>query len=735
MLLSPLEIALLARLASFCYRRRWFVVAAWIIVLVGVNVAGSSLGSAFSQSFSLPASDSQQAFELVGESGEGIRGEVVFKADAGLDDPAARARLDKLIEDIRNVPGVEVQSPFEPSPAAAGMVSDDRRIGYATVDLGDTFPIPPQMTTGVEDAVERAQGNGLQVELGGAFGAEEPGASEAIGLAAAVVILLLAFGSVLAMGLPLLTALFGLGVGSALVGLLAHVISIPELTTMLVAMIGIGVGIDYALFIVTRYRQGLDHGLDPKAAVVTAIDTAGRAVLFAGTTVVISLGGMLLMGIEFITGLGLATAVGVAVTMVASVTLLPAVLGFIGRNIDRLSIPGLGRNAHGSQTGVWFKWSRFLQRHPWPFAVIGIIVLIVATLPVLSMHIGTSDNSSLPTTSTVRRAYDLKVEAFGEGANTVILLVAKVPEGTTAQTLAPISAAVATHPNVDQAMPLFPLPNRSDVAVATIRPKTSGQDAATQQMIHDLRERVLPPAVDGTGIEVHVGGETALMEDMAELLQQRLPVFMGAVLGLSFLLLLVVFRSIVVPIKAVVLNLLSIGAAYGVVVAVFQWGWAASFFGVGNTGPIESFVPMMMFAILFGLSMDYEVFLLSRIKEEYDKTGDNAFAVADGLSATARVITAAALIMITVFGAFIFGEQRVIKEFGLGLSVAILIDASIVRMILVPATMELLGKANWWFPKWLSWLPVVHVEGKAADAEALDAELAELTEQEKVGRS
>jgi putative drug exporter of the RND superfamily len=732
------ETAVLARLARFCYRRRWIVLAVWVVALVGTNMASSALGDGFSQRFNLPASDSQKAMELLGGLGDGASGDIVFKADAGLADPAARARLDTLVSQIKAVPGVkEVETPFDPTPLAASKASPDGRIGYISVNLGNEFPLPEAMTTGVDRAVEAARAPGLQVELGGAFGAEGPGnTSELIAVGAAFVILIIAFGSLLAMGLPLLTALFGLGVGMASVGLISHLLSVPEFTTQLAAMIGLGVGIDYALFIVTRYRQGLADGLEPEAAVVKAIDTAGRAVLFAGTTVVISMGGMLLMGIEFIAGLGLGAAAVVAVTVAISVTLLPAILGFTGRNIDKLSVPGLGRNAHGSREGMWFKWSRFLQRRPWPFALAGLLLLVALSVPVLALRLGTSDNSSLPTSSTVRRAYDLKVEAFGAGANTTVVLVAKIPEGTTAAQLAPISQAVAAQPNVAAALPLFPLPTNPGVAAAMIRPKTSVQDEATQQMIVDLRDNVLPPVVAQVpGVEVHLGGETAIMDDLAALLQSRLPVFIGVVLGLSFLLLLVVFRSIVVPLKAVIMNLLSIGAAYGIVVAVFQWGWGASLFGVGNKGPIESFVPMMMFAILFGLSMDYEVFLLSRIKEEHDRTGDNGLAVADGLSATARVITAAALIMVMVFGAFVLGDQRVIKEFGLGLAVAILIDASIVRMVLVPATMELLGNANWWFPTWLSWLPVIHVEGGAEDDGSFDAELEEVLHQEKVGRT
>jgi RND superfamily putative drug exporter len=439
---------------------------------------------------------------------------------------------------------------------------------------------------------------------------------------------------------------------------------------------------------------------------------------------------MLLMGISFVSGLGISAAAVVAITMLAALTLLPAVLGFVGRNIDRLSIPGIGRNAHGSREGFWFRWSRFLQAHPWPFAILGLLILIALALPVLGLQLGSSDESSLPTTSTVRRAYDLKAEGFGPGASAPLVLVAEVPKGTDVKTLQPIVDAVAKTPGVAAASPFFLTPS-GEVAIAQVVPTTSGQDIATTDLMNNLRDHVLPAAVAGTGATVHVGGSTALFADMASILQSRLPVFIAVVLGLSFLLLLVVFRSVLVPLKAVIMNVLSIGAAYGILVAVFQHGTGASILGLGNTGPIESFLPMMMFAILFGLSMDYEVFLLSRIKEEYDRTGDNELAVADGLSATARVITAAALIMVTVFFTFSLGGERVIKEFGLGLAVAILIDATIVRMILVPATMELLGDANWWFPKWLEWLPTVHVEGHAAVNDAIDDELAVMLESDQ----
>ncbi|MDQ6697825.1 MAG: MMPL family transporter, partial [Actinomycetota bacterium] len=491
------------------------------------------------------------------------------------------------------------------------------------------------------------------------------------------------------------------------------------------AMIGLGVGIDYALFIVTRYRQGLSEGRNPHDAVTTAINTAGRAVLFAGTTVVISLGGMLLMGVTFVQGLGIGAASVVAVTMAASLTLLPAILGFAGHNIDKFSIPGMGKNAHGNRQGFWFRWSRFLQRNPWPAVAVGLIVLLGLSIPVLSLRLGSSDASSLPTSSTTRRAYDLKADGFGPGASSPLILAAQLPRGSSPQVLAPVRAAIAHAPGVES---VSPPPPRATGGVATmlVIPTTSQQNAKTLDTMNNLRDNVLPTATRGTGIQVHIGGPTALFSDLAAKLQSRLPLFIGVVLGLSFILMMVVFRSILVPLKAVVMNMLSIGAAYGVMVAVFEWGWGKNLIGLGSTGPVESFLPMMMFAILFGLSMDYEVFLLSRIKEEYDRSGHNDEAVADGLSATARVITAAAAIMVCVFGSFAFGDERVIKEFGLGLATAILVDATIVRMVLVPATMSLLGDANWWLPRWLRWLPAIHIDGNETAPTDLDAELANL---------
>jgi RND superfamily putative drug exporter len=717
------EFLVLARLARTSYRHRRLVLLGWVVALIALTVISNNAGTNWSQSFRLKGTDSQAATDLLQSrfpSQAGSSADIVFKADAGVADPAVRQQLEELFAKVTAVNQVgEVASPF--AQGGARQLGPDGTIGYAEVRFTvDRHLIDPATKSQLKDLIAQANTKGLQVEGGGeTFTTRRPpGSTEAIGLIAAVVILLIAFGSVLAMGLPVLTALFGIGVGFAVVELLSHATSVPEFATQLAAMIGIGVGIDYALFIVTRYRQGLHDGLDPETSVITALDTAGRAVLFAGTTVVISLLGMLLIGIEFVGGLGVGGAAVVAVTMVASITLVPAMLGFVGRNIDKFRLPGVGK-PRDPRTTAGYRWSHFLQRHPWPFAALGLAILVGLALPVVSIRLGSSDESNTPTTETTRRAYDLKAEGFGAGANGPLMLAAEISGAQDLPVLQKLTDTLKQTPGVAQASP--PRPNAAlDAAVIQVIPTTSAQDQATVDLIGELRNHVLPQATAGTDVQVHVGGVTAAFDDVATKLQGRLPLFIGTVLGLSFLLLLVVFRSVLVPVKAVIMNLLSIGAAYGVLVSVFQWGWGKDLIGVGKAGPVESFLPMMLFAILFGLSMDYEVFLLSRIKEEYDRGGDNREAVADGLASTARVITAAAAIMVCVFGSFVFGDQRVVKEFGLGLAFAIFIDATVVRMILVPATMELLGDANWWFPKWLAWLPKINIEGKDVPAGSVE---------------
>jgi RND superfamily putative drug exporter len=706
----------LRRLARLCHRRRRIVVAGWVLALVALSAAAGAVGGELEDDFSLPASESQDAVEVLEDGGfptrAGFQGRLVVAAEGGVQGPdlerAVTALLDRIADEV---PDAAVTSPY--SPDGAHQVSPDGTIAFAEIALSDRDEDAyGEAVDTITALVEEAEVPDAQLELGGdRFVEPAEGGSEAIGFLAAMVILLLAFGSVLAMGLPLLTAVFGIGTGVAVVTLMANVVTMPSFTLQLVMMLGIGVGIDYALFIVTRYRQALADGLDPAAAVELAIDTAGRAVLFAGTTVVISVMGLLVVGLEINRALGIAAATGVAMTMLASVTLLPALLGFVGRNIDRLGLPHRHRPGGQAAAGLGLRWSRVVQRRPVAAALVGFVVLGLLAVPALSMRLGFGDAGNLPTSDTTRRAYDLLAEGFGPGANGPLLLAATVPEGGD-DDLQGIVDAVAGADGVARTSP--PILNADgDVALIQVVPDGAPQDEATTELVHRLRDDVLPTATEGTGVEVLVGGAQAGVVDFSDFAGSRLPAFIVAVLALSFVLLMAVFRSVLVPLKAVIMNLLSIGAAYGVVVAVFQWGWGASLIGVGREGPVEVWAPMMLFAIVFGLSMDYEVFLLSRIREEYDRTGDNATAVASGLAHTARVITAAAAIMVVVFAGFVLSGQRGLQLFGLGLATAVLVDATLVRLVLVPATMELLGDRNWWLPRWLDRiLPAIHVEGE-----------------------
>jgi RND superfamily putative drug exporter len=716
---------MLRRVATWCYRRRWWVVVGWIAAVVVLTATASRIGDAFAESFEIKGTESSNAqhlLEATFPARAGDSGELVISAPDGVESPRVRARVERVLARLEKVEHVSgITSPYDAE--GARQVAPGKKIAYADIQFDTRAQSLPEATAlRIQDIAEVGKRiDGATLETGGRmfqigrFG----GPSELIGLLAAVIILLVAFGSVLAMGLPIFTAVAGIACGFALVSIFSHVLVMPDVTMQLAAMIGLGVGIDYALFIVTRYRQGLHDGLDPQRSVELAIDTAGRAVMFAGATVVISLCGLFLVGVDFIRGLGLGAALTVLVMMIASITLVPALLGFAGRKIDKFHIPALHRRESATRESIWFRWSRVVQHRPWTAALCGLAVLLVLAVPFLSLRAGFSDTGNNPTSDTTRRAYDLLSDGFGPGFNGPLLIAARTPSGPGA--LAGLAEALPSVPGVAQASPV--IPNQSGrAAVIRVIPTTSPQSEATTRLIDRLRDSVIPRTLRGTDATVYVGGITAAGKDMSDTLSARLPVFIGGVLALSFLLLLVVFRSVLVPVKAVVMNLLSIAAAYGVVVAVFQWGWLDGLLGIQGTGPIEPFLPMMLFAIVFGLSMDYEVFLLSRIREEYDRTGDNGLAVADGLAATARVITAAAAIMIMVFASFVLGDHRLIKLFGLGLASAILIDATIVRIVLVPATMELLGDRNWWFPRWLGWLPRVHVEARPD----LEAELFEL---------
>ena len=730
---------MLERLGRWSYTHRWRVLAIWIVGFFGAIVLGNVAGGDYASDFSLPGAESQQALDLLkarfpSESGGTVQ--IVFKADQGVNDPTVKQAMESYFAQIKSsLPKVAgVADPYQPGQGEP-QVSQDGEIAFARVEFTvQSQDIPRSEVLRLEDLGNAVERPGLRVEFGGDVienaQQEPPGGAELVGVVAAIIILLITFGSLLAMGLPILTALFGIVIGVMLVFIFANWISVPNFTAQIASMIGIGVGIDYALFIVTRYRQGLHEGRDPEGATIVALTTAGRAVIFAATIVVISLLGLLLMGFAFVQGIAVGAAAAVFVTMLASITLLPAMLGFVGRNIDKLHIPRLRRTENVSRQGFWYRWSRLIQRRPIVTGLIGLIALVALTLPLFSMRLGAADAGNDPSHLTTRQAYDLLSEGFGPGFNGPLLLAASLPGQQGMDVLSRLQQEIQNTPDVATVTP--PFPNQAgDTAIMRVYPTTSPQDSATSDLVHTLREQVIPRVTQGTGVKVYIDGETAFFVDFATKIGQRLPVLIGVVILLSFLLLMMVFRSLVVPVKAAIMNLLSIGAAYGVIVAVFQWGWGASLIGVDKKGPIESWVPMMMFTILFGLSMDYEIFLLSRIREEYLRTRDNALAVANGVASTGRVITAAAAVMIAVFMSFVIGfDIRQIKEIGLGLAVAILIDATLVRMVLVPSTMELLRDANWWFPKALQrWVPKIGVERAPDD---LDAELARLTAGQKV---
>jgi putative drug exporter of the RND superfamily len=726
---------MLQRLARLCYRRRWRVLGAWVVLLAGLYVLNSSVGGKFLDDFDLPGSESQEAVDLLEEHGfdtrAGATGQVVFKAD-DVNDPTVQGDMEALFGEIAEITAPsQVVSPY--SPEGAHQISRDGTIAYAEVNLADRDSDELyDIGTEAREAVADADVPGTEVELGGDIAFEQPEfSSEAIGFVAALIILLIAFGSLLAAGLPLITAIFGIVTGIAIVGLVVNVIGMPSFSNQAVAMIGIGVGIDYALFIVTRYREGLADGMTPECATMRALDTAGRAVLFAGSTVIIAILGLFTIGLDMIRGLAVGISIGVLMTMLASLTLLPAILGFVGTNIDKFGLPHRRRAERAGRQSVWYRWSRVIQRRPWPALLASAAVLLVLTIPLFGLRLGFGDAGNQPTDQTVRRAYDLMSEGFGPGANGLLLLAAETPGGQSdLDALQGLSRDLNETEGVVFATE--PIPNESgDAAIIQVQPTTSPQDRETAHLVNRLRDDVVPEAVAGSSADVKVGGATAAVVDFSRYTADRLPWFIAAVLVLSFLLLMVVFRSLLVPLKAVIMNLLSVGAAYGILVAVFQWGWGDSLLGVGREGPIEAWIPMMLFAVIFGLSMDYEVFLLSRIREEYDRTHDNGTAVANGLAVTARVITAAAAIMFCVFMSFVLGDDRSLKMFGFGLAMAVLIDATIVRLVLVPSTLELLGDRNWWLPRWLDRiLPVVHVE---AEPEVVEGTAPELREPERVG--
>lgn len=743
---------MLSSIARFSVRhKRLMVFGIWIPAAIIIALISGATGSAFSTSMELPKSESRDVVSILEEVNpqqSGSAAQIVFRSSTGFTDTSLKKNIQDALTKVEAMPEVDIASPF----AAPGQISKNGQIAFARVET-------PQMS--VEDmdvlgkkirtVVDPLMSSTLQIEYGGhLFGKFATPDSEALGLLAAMVILVLAFGSVLAMGLPIGIAIIGLIMAVSIVTLASHIASMPDAVTSMVGMIGLGVGIDYALFIVTRFRESLHDGLTVEESIVESIDTSGRAVIFAAITVIIALLGLLAIGLPFVSGLAIGMAISVAVMMIAAVTLLPSLIAMAGERVDTTTraavislsifvvsalvgifsgiaavfqagvliailvqvarffvkalkkpLPHRAQNNH--QESFWWRWSRTVQRRPWTALLGALVILCTFAVPMFSMRLGFGDDGNAAKETTTRKAYDLMAEGFGPGFSGPLLITL---DGATQNQLGSFVQTLNKTEGIAMAMPI---PVKSNtVSLVMLYPTTAPQDEATTTLVHTLRNDVIPAA----NVSAKVGGWTAGQVDFADYLSQRLPLLIAIVLVLSFILLMAVFRSVLVPLKAVFMNLLSVGAAYGVIVAVFQWGWLGSFIGVDKPGPVEAWAPMFLFAIVFGLSMDYEVFLLSRMKEEFDRTGDNTTAVADGVAATARVITAAALIMVCVFAAFVLGDDRQLKLFGLGMAFAVFIDATVVRMLLVPATMELLGNRNWWIPKWVDKvLPSIDVEG------------------------
>ncbi|WP_333737487.1 MMPL family transporter [Streptomyces sp. IBSBF 2806] len=728
----------MAALARWCVRNRLLVVVLWLLALGGTATAAVVAGSAYSDDYEVPGTESGRATHLLTEAFPGLGGDsdtVVWHTTQG----TVRAvdveqTMTRTLEKIADLPGVaSVAGPYDGQ--GAPQISKDGHTAYATVVFEDRAEdIDRGEAQTVVDTAEAARGDGLQVELGGSAIAltESSGghAAEIVGVVVAAVVLFLAFGSLAASALPIATALVGVGTAYAGIALLGHAMTVADFAPMLGLLVGLGVGIDYALFIVTRHRRGLKRGLPVAEAAENAVATTGRAVVFAGATVCLALLGMLTLRLSFLNGVAVAASLTVVLTVAASVTLLPALLSFLGmRALSRRERRRLAD--HGPQpelpTGLAARWSAFVERHPRLLGALALVVIAVLALPTLSLRLGTSDQGNAPRSATTRQAYDLLAEGFGPGVNGPLTLVTRVQGAEDRLALDNLDTALRAADGVASVTPVT-FDSGGHAAHLTVVPQSSPQSPRTSELVDRLRTEVLPRAQAGTSLDVQVGGVTAGYDDFADVIVGKLPLFVGVVITLGALLLLLAFRSVGIPLKAAVMNVAAVAAAFGVVVAIFQWGWGSELLGLGRAGPIEPFLPVIMVSVLFGLSMDYQVFLVSRMYEEWLETGDNRRAVRVGLAETSRVINSAAVIMISVFLAFVLSGDRVIAMFGIGLAAAVALDAFVLRTLLVPALMHLLGGANWWLPRGLDRrLPRISIEPpecRAAHerlAEAVDA--------------
>ena len=715
----------LAGLARACSRHRWRTIGSWIVLVVAIIGGSASFGGTLVDEFTIPDSDAQRATDLLEQrftQRSGDAAQLVFAVPEGrLDAGGAKAAVDQALEAADGVPGV--QSVGDPFAGTGGQLSEDGRIAFADVQFSEAaFDVPAEDVDALRDDTGAAvEGSGVELQFTGPViqGSEAPqtGTSELLGLLAAIIILIVMLGSAVAAGLPIVLALLSVGLGLSLLTLAAAVTNFNTITPVLATMIGLGVGIDYALFIVTRFRQGLHDNLSPEDAAAAAAATAGRAVVFAGVTVAISISALAVIGLDFITKLGLGAAITVVTAVAAATTLLPAILSLLGHRIDKGRLPFTkppDDSPAAMETTYVARWGRFVTRNAAICLTVATAFIAILIIPVFSVQLGSSDAGSNPPSSTSRQAYDLLAEGFGAGFNGPLLV-------TVDQSGAPGTAgrlAVALRDVDGVASVPDPVVNDAgDTAIVTVFPATSPQSPETQDLVGTLRSDVVPSVVGDGPAQVFVGGQTAAFDDIAARISERLPLFLLAVIGITFVLMSMAFRSIVVAIKASITTLMSAFAAFGILIAVFQWGWLNNLIGLDRTGPIESFLPVIVFAILFGLSMDYEVFLVSRIREEYTHGAGARPAITRGITAIGRVVVAAALIMSVVFLSFLLGEDRLIKEFGLALGMAILIDAFVVRLVIVPAVMHLMDERMWYMPRWLDrTLPRLTIEPETTPA-------------------
>ena len=759
----------MGHLARWAVRKPVIAIISWFVVFLVIGVLGGRFGGELKDSFELPGTESQVAQNLLSETAgadaaSGATANLVWGVDSGtVTDAEVKQTVTPLMEKFADLPGVAcVSSPYgqtygsgcpsqerEPSPfplppevqakidkataaaiEATKPISKDEKVAYATITFEGATDVPTQTAGTIVDDVEAANGtNGVTIGANGqvlAFAGQEPPSGELIGILVAIIILLIAFGSVVAAGLPIVTAVFGLGAGLSLVTFTANFFNVATFAPTLAAMIGLGVGIDYALFILNRFRQAVMAGHDPKDAALESVNTAGRAVQFAGTTVIIALLGLFVLGIGFFNGLAVAASLTVAMVMLSAVWLLPALLSLLGHKALAIRMPWARKQKEWHpEGGGWAHYGRKLQKRPWLYTITAAVLVMVLAIPYFSIRLGFPDDSGQPEGSPARTAYELLAEGFGPGSNGPFFVAVQLPYALDEDSLRSLIRDLNDTPGVartipnEEMVPISVVQNQTITAIQVI-PDTAPQDPATEELLQRLRNETIPQAEENTTMRAYVGGATAVTTDFTTVLSNALPVFLAVVVGLGFVALTILFRSILVPLIGAVTSLLSLGAALGVTTAVFQWGWGASLLGLTSTGPILPFLPIMVFAILFGLSMDYQVFLVSRMHEEWVHTKDNQLAVRRGLAGSGRVVAIAAAIMSSVFLAFIPTPEDTIKLFGVGLATAVLVDAFIIRLVLVPSLISWIGPPTWWLPKWLGFLPEVHMEAEGSSDEIVD---------------